>query len=324
MSQNIKKIANEHVNKTYGNLIQLDDPLYLVSDELWNVNLKCLYPKIIVDDNIPPNRELYFVTFSNLGTVKVNKNMEIVYHTSRKEVLNNIDNNENIYNDRLEKIIIKASSSNLVFTPTVQHFLNPLRRILSTILLTGKITSDEIRVFPNIDRAHEWIYLLEQSEIIKKTKRGYEYDSMWTMLLDESNNIHKNFITKIEKTFRLPRDKDTLLLNLIMSYILEEHFSYIREVMQLKGISRILNVNSIYYRPCINSEKTLKFKPNTILYEYNKRYTKLQFPLISSTITELMSVGLLNYNDGLLNGSDIHLNAMMKLEPAKQISLQAV
>jgi len=321
--QNIKKISNEHVNKTYGNLIQFDDPSYLETNELWNVNLKSLYPKIIVDDATPPVRELYFVTFSNLGTVKIDENMEIVNYPSRKEVLKNIDNNMKIYDDRLERIIIKASSSNLIFTPTIQHFLNPLRRILSTILLTGKIASDDIDVFTKSDRMYEWIYLLEQSDIVKKTKRGYEYSSMWTMLLDESNNIRTNFILKLEKTSQLPRDKETITLNLIMSYILEEHFSYIRKVMRLKGISRILNINNIYYRPCINSEKILNFKPTSILYEYNRRYNNLQFPLISSTITELMSVGLLNYKDGLLNGSDTHLDEMMKLEPTKQITLPA-
>ena len=324
MAKNIKKIANEHVSKTYGNLIQYDDPSFSEINELWNVNLKSLYPKIIIDDNIPPTREMYFVTFSNLGNIKINNNFEIVSYTSRKEILNNIDNNLKIYNDRLERIIIKSSSSNLIFTPTLQHFFNPLRRILSTILLTGKITSDEISVFPKTDRAYEWIYLLEQSDIVKKTKNGFEYSNMWTMLLNESNNIRKNFILKLERTTRLPRDKDTILLNLIMSYLLEEYFTYIRDVMHLRGISRIINVNSTYYRPCVNSEKILKFKPTTILYEYNKMYPNLKFPLISSAITELMSVGLLNYKDGLLDGSDIHLSEMMKFELSKQISLLTV
>ena len=87
MAKNIKKIANEHINKTYGNLIQYDDPSFSEINKLWNVNLKSLYPKIIIDDNIPPIREMYFVTFSNLGNIKTN----IKILLDAKTVFNTLD-----------------------------------------------------------------------------------------------------------------------------------------------------------------------------------------------------------------------------------------
>jgi len=320
--ESVRKMAKEHVRKTYGNLIQFDDPVYDDDNAEWNINLKSNYPKIIFDDSDPPVRELFFVKLSSLGKIKISDD-EILYYTPRKNVVNNIKDNMNIWIDRVERVIIKASANNLVFTPTIQHYLNPLRRILSTILLTGNITSTELNRLPKSERAYDWLQLLLNENIVAKTNNEYQYGSMWTMLKDRIGKPDDEFIkmynlTSLEK---ISRDNQILLLHLIMSYVLEENSGYIRKVMNLKSMNRLINVNNVYYRPCLNSEKLLRFKPRTILYEYSKAYGNLAFPLISSTLTELISVGLMQYRNGLIEGSERHLDAMIKLEPPSQVSL---
>ena len=320
----VRELVKDHVRRTYGNLIQYDDPMYDDGNEEWSVNLKSNYPKIIVDGSDPPVRELFFVKLSSLGKIKVH-DKEILYYTPRKNVVNNIKDNMNIWRDRVERVIIKASASNLVYTPTVQHYLNPLRRILSTILLTGNITSTELDRFPKSERAYDWLQLLLNENIVAKTSDGYQYGSMWTMLKDRVGRPDDEFVKMYGLTSldRMSRDDQILLIHLIMSYILEENSGYIRKVMNLKSMNRLLNVNNVYYRPCLNSEKLLRFKPRTILYEYSKAYGNLAFPLISSTLTELISVGLMHYRDGLIEGSERHLETMIKLEPPSQVSLPA-
>lgn len=322
--ETVSKMVKDHVRLTYGNLIQCDDQIYDDDNEEWNINLKSNYPKIIVDDSDPPVRELFFVKLSSLGKIKIHDD-EILYYTPRKNVINNIKDNMNIWIDRVERVIIKASASNLVFTPTIQHYLNPLRRILSTILLTGNITSTELNRLPKSERAYDWLQLLLNENIVAKTNNGYQYGSMWTMLKDRIGKPDDEFIKMYNLTSldKISKDNQILLLHLIMSYILEENSGYIRKVMNLKSMNRLLNVNNVYYRPCLNSEKLLRFKPRTILYEYSKAYGNLAFPLISSTLTELISVGLLQYSNGLIEGSERHLDAMIKLEPPSQVSLPA-
>ena len=324
MMETVSKMVKDHVRLTYGNLIQCDDQIYDDDNEEWNINLKSNYPKIIVDDSDPPVRELFFVKLSSLGKIKIHDD-EILYYTPRKNVINNIKDNMNIWIDRVERVIIKASASNLVFTPTIQHYLNPLRRILSTILLTGNITSTELNRLPKSERAYDWLQLLLNENIVAKTNNGYQYGSMWTMLKDRIGKPDDEFIKMYNLTSldKISKDNQILLLHLIMSYILEENSGYIRKVMNLKSMNRLLNVNNVYYRPCLNSEKLLRFKPRTILYEYSKAYGNLAFPLISSTLTELISVGLLQYSNGLIEGSERHLDAMIKLEPPSQVSLPA-
>jgi len=95
----VRELVKGHIRRTYGNLIQFDDPVYDDGNEEWSVNLKSNYPKIIVDDSDPPVRELFFVKLSSLGKIKVHDN-EIQYHTPRKSVVNNIKDNMNVRMER--------------------------------------------------------------------------------------------------------------------------------------------------------------------------------------------------------------------------------
>ena len=258
-----------------------------------------------------------------MGKVVINEEGSIVQYSSRNTILEQLNKYLNIWSDRVEQVIIKASSNNLAFSPTIQHFLNPVRRIISTILLTGEISNKDLNAFPKTDRALEWIYLLQNLEIIKQTEYGYKYGDMWSMLYDSTSSLEKKLKERYYQldTILHTYNRASLFQYLIMSYLLEENYGYIKDVMNLKGISRILNVNTCYYKPCLEAQKLLQFKPKTILFNYTREYGKLKFPLISSAIMELITVGLLEYKKGLLYGSEPHFEQMLNLEPSRQISL---
>ena len=318
----VEQIANKYRLQNYGNLVMSSPPIK--EKNKWIFNLKSAYPKIIIDDSDPPIRDLYFVNLNNIGKLVYNSEGQLIESTSRDMLVDRIDSYLNIWDNRVEKIIIKASSNNLAFSPTIQYLFNPIRRIISTILLTGKISDLELTHFPKADRASEWAKMLESLELIERVEYGYKYGDMWTMLYERANKIRENEKDEFHQLMKynlLSFTKDTILNHLILSHTLEENYTFIKDVMNMKGINRVLNVNNLYYKPCIEAEKLLNYRPKTILYNYNKFYPKVQFPLISSTIMELVSIGLFELKNGSLIGNQQRFEKMMEYEPSNQISL---
>lgn len=320
----IEHIAKSYRIRNYGNLIRSDPPSRDKTESKWIVNLKSLYPRFIVDDGDPPTRELYFLTLENLGNITFDLNGKILGSTPRKLVVNRINDYMNIWKSRVDRAIIKACSSKLVFSPTIKYFLNPLRRIISTIMLNGKITYQELEWFPNTKRAYEWIKLLQTATIIEDYESSYQYGDMWTEFYKRASSIRNNSNDEYHYIFKdnLPSfNRHSIFEHLILSYILEENFPYIQDIMNLTQINTVVNTNNTFYKPCIISKKLLTFKPQTILYNYNKHYPKQKLTLISSAIMELVSIGLLSYRNKMLYGDENRFNKMLQYEPSKQIIL---
>lgn len=322
----IEQIAKTFRVQNYGNLIRSDSPVQDKTGIKWTVNLKSLYPRFIVDDSEPPVRELYFVTFNQLGNITLDLEGKVISSTPREVVINRLNDYKNIWKNRVENAIIKACSSYLVFSPTIKYFLNPLRRVVNTIMLTGKITFQELKWFPNTSRAYEWSRLLLESQIISEYENGYQYGDMWSGFYERANSIRINDEDEYHDIFRenLPSfNRHSIFEHLVMSYILEDNFPYIQDVMNLTQMNTVVNTNNTFYRPCLESRRLLTFTPNSIVFNYNKFYPDQKLALISSSIMELVSVGLLTLEDGQLSGNKNRLNKMLELGPAKQVSLSA-
>ena len=147
---------------------------------------------------------------------------------------------------------------------------------------------------------------------------------MWSWLFDKASiikNDPKNDYYKYIKDKMQLHNKETIFNYITMSYILEENYRYIKDTMNLKGMNRVINVNNVYYKPCMEANKLLKFKPKSILFNYNRYYPEVKFPSISSAIMELISIGLFEYKNGYLMGSEYHLNEMLAQSPTTQTIL---
>lgn len=318
----IERRANKYRLQNYGNLVMSDPPIK--EENEWIFNLKSAYPKIVVDDGDPPIRELFFINLNNIGKLVYNFDGRLLDSTSRGKIIDRIDDFLNVWEKRVEKIIIKACSNNLVFSSTIAHFLTPLRKIISTITFMGRISNIELNKFPNIDRAYEWVTILESENILEKTDYGYKYGSMWSTLYDRANKIkddERDEFHQIIKNNIISFTRDTIVHYIIISYVFQEHYSFIKEMMRLKGINRVLNINNLYYKPCIQAEKLLTFKPKTILYNYQKFYSNIEFSGISNSIWELVTIGLLEYKNDKIIGNEERFEKMLELEPSKSVSL---
>lgn len=321
----INQIVNSYRIGNYGNLIK-SDPVYLdQTGKEWIAILKSNYPRFIVDDNDPPSRELYFITLDNLGSIRLNEEGKLLQATPREIVVNRIDDYLTIWKNRVETAIIKACSNELVFSPTIKYFLNPLRRIISTVLLAGIITHQEIK-WLNTDSAYQWIHLLLTSKILDEYENGYKYGDMWSEFYKKATMISNNEDKEYYEIFikNMPSfNRNSIFEHLIMAYMLEENFTYIQDIMNITQINAVINMNNAFYKPCIESQKLLIFRPQTIVSYYNRNYPDQKLALLSSAIMELVSIGLLYLRDGKLYGDETRFKKMMKLHPSKQISLPA-
>ncbi len=309
----------------YGNLV-LSDPPSPNSDETeWISNLKSRYPRFIINENEdPPSRELYFISLENLGSIHVDLEGKLLQSTPRELVVKRIHDYLTVWNGKVENAIMKACSSTLVFSPIIKYYLNPLRRIIATLLLEGRISNQEIKWLPNVERGYQWILLLKTAQMIEEYENGYKYGDMWTEFYNEANailNDPKNEYNIIFKANLQSLNVNSVFEHLIMSYMLKENFSYIQDVMNLTQMNTVINFNNAFYKPCLESRKLLSLKPNTVLNYYNRAYPEQKLVTVSSAIMDLVSIGLLNLRDGTLSGNEKRFEKMLELNPSAQLSL---
>jgi hypothetical protein len=310
--------------QNYGNLILSDKPRLNPEETEWISTLLSRYPRIIVDDKEPPSRELYFITLENLGIISLDKKGNITEATPRNVVVQRIKENLEIWSSRVELAILKACSSTLIFSPTVKYYLNPLRRIIATLLLSGNITKKEIGWLPNEERALQWIFLLKTAKFVEEYQEGYKYGDLWAEFIKKSNKIIVDPEDEYHPIFKenlQSFNRNSVFEHLVMSYMLEENFSYIQDVMNLHHMNTVINMNNAFYKPCLISGKLLSMKPKTVLNYYNKFYPEQKFVQVSSTIMDLVSIGLLNLQEGKLHGNDNRFQKMLEYRPPKQVAL---
>lgn len=324
MSQIEKNITSYCMNN-YGNLVLSDPPSPNPDETEWTSILKSRYPRFIINENEdPPSRELYFISLENLGSIHVDKGGKVIKSTPREIVVKRIKDYLTVWNGKVENAIMKACSSTLVFSPIIKYYLNPLRRIVATLLLTGRISNQEIKWLPNVERGYQWILLLKTAHMVEEYENGFKYGDMWAEFYNKANAIlndpedEYNIIFKDNLT---SLNRNSVFEHLIMSYMLEENFSYIQDVMNLTQMNTVINFNNAFYKPCLESRKLLSLKPNTVLNYYNRTYPKQKLVTASSAIMDLVSIGLLHLREGKLHGNEDRFEKMLELNPSAQLSL---
>ena len=324
MSQ-IEKNITSYCMSNYGNLVLSDPPIPNSDETEWTSILKSRYPRFIINENEdPPSRELYFISLENLGSIHVDKDGKVINSTPREIVVKRIKDYLTVWNGKVENAIMKACSSTLVFSPIIKYYLNPLRRIVATLLLTGRISNQEIKWLPNVERGYQWILLLKTAHMVEEYENGFKYGDMWAEFYNKANAILNDPEDEYNIIFKAnlqSLNRNSVFEHLIMSYMLKENFSYIQDVMNLTQMNTVINFNNAFYKPCLESRKLLSLKPNTVLNYYNRTYPEQKLVTASSAIMDLVSIGLLHLREGKLHGNEDRFEKMLELNPSAQLSL---
>jgi len=230
----VRKYAIQH----YGNLISVEEPEFDSIDKTWVAELRSDYPRIIQDDRSPNEPVLKFLSLRRLGTIRIGENLEPSEATSRETCVNNLSYFLDMWQERAERIIVKASSDNLAKINEARWVLGKIGTIISRLKLNNVILDSELDALPikEAGKLRRYLQLLEGLDIVNHKDHGYSYGNMFTELSVKTKNDFETLNTAI------------------LSHIIKERYSALRETFGISQLETFVHVDSCYYRPALEAE----------------------------------------------------------------------
>lgn len=265
--EQVKKEARRHVLWHFGNLVSVEEPIRDKKEELWKVELKTDYPRIIKNDS-PEERFVKTLRIRNLGTLYLNDKLAVVksLSTPRARTVEYLKTRLRTWEERAENIIVEASALQLANTGTAQVFLHPIKTILANFLEEkgAIITVDGLDRLRKTERYLQWIRLLEELDLVRKEDEGYSHGNIFTELRRQSND-------------------DQTFLTAVIAYVIRERYSVLKEVFNLRQLETLVHLDGCYYRPAMEARRILRQKAESLYSRYiaNYRYrSRIELPAI--------------------------------------------
>ena len=291
----VRKYAIQH----YGNLISVDEPEFDSRDKTWVAELRSDYPRIIHDDRSPNERILKFLSLRRLGTIRIGENLEPLEATSRETCVNNLSCFLDMWQERAERIIVKASSDNLANINEARWVLGKIGTIISRLKLNNVILDSELNALPTKEagKLRRYLQLLEGLDIVNHKDDGYSYGNMFTELSVKTKNDFEKLSTAI------------------LSHIIKERYSALRETFGISQLETFVHVDSCYYRPALEAERLIywnvdSFTDHCAMFYGNKSKVYFRLPYI---LEELVNVKALEYEDKFYFGNEELFKQMQTL-----------
>jgi len=289
----VRRYAIQH----YGNLISVDDPEFDTTDKTWVAELRSDYPRIVHDDRSPNDRILKFLSLRRLGTVKIGENLEPIEATSRDECVDNLDNLLALWQERAERIIIKASADNLARIPEAKWIMGKIGTIISRLYRQDTIFDTQIEGLHKREetKVKRYLQLLETLEIVRHEGDHYTYGNMFTGLATNCKNFEE-------------------LSTAILSHIIKERYSALRETFGISQLETFVHVDSSYYRPALEADRLVYWTADSFEHHYAESYgrkprTIFKIPYI---LEELVNVDALKREDKYYFGNISLFKEMQK------------
>lgn len=303
-----KSVVQSYVRHHYGNLISVGEPEFDKSEKQWVAELLSDYPRIIHDDRHPNDRTLKFLSLRRLGFVRVGANLATssITATSRDDCVDNLTSYLRMWQARADRIIIRASSDNLARTNSAQVFLGKIGTIVSRLRSKDMIFDSEIDAFPPKEaaRMRRYLELLEGLEIVSHKDKGYSYGNMYTQLCSGVKD-------------------STELSTVILSHIIKERYSALKEAFGISQLEPVAHVDSLYYRPAIQADELMYWKFDSFersckMFYPNRSKICFRLPFI---LDELVNVQALKFEDNLYFGNDALWKEIRKEADMNEFSL---
>ncbi|MGA2680321.1 MAG: hypothetical protein ABSF44_00810 [Candidatus Bathyarchaeia archaeon] len=289
MGMSVKSVIRNYAIQHYGNLISVGEPEFDPEGKGWIAELQSDYPRIIHDDRCPEERIVKFLSLRRLGAIKVAENLQSIEATSRDDCVNNLSDYLNIWQERAEKIIVKASSDKLAKTNEAKFFLGKIGMIISRLKWNKTIPDSDIDALPIKEaiKLRKYLQLLESLEIVEHENNRYSYGNMFTELCVGTDNDPEKLNTSI------------------LSHIIKTRYSALRETFGISQLETVVHVDSCYYRPALEAEELIYWKKDSFEHHIAMLYgtkSKVYFRL-PYVLEELVNVKAIEYQDNLYFGN---------------------
>jgi hypothetical protein len=300
MEMSVKSVIRNYAIRHYGNLISVGEPEFDPEGKAWIAELQSDYPRIIHDDRYPEERILKFLSLRRLGAIRVGENLQSIEATSREDCVNNLSGYLNLWQERVERIIVKASSDNLANTIEAKMFLGKIGAIISRLKWNKVILDSEIDAFPikKAGKLKRYLQFLESLEIVEHKDNAYSYGNMFTELSHDPR-IGNNF----EK-----------LNTAILSHIIKTRYSALIETFGISQLETVVHVDSCYYRPALEAEELIYWNKDSFEHHIRMLYGSksnvyFRLPYI---LEELVNTKAIEYQDELYFGNEALFKEMQK------------
>jgi len=297
----IKKYAVDH----YGDLIIPDKPIFNDETKIWKTQLRSTYPRIITDD-ISGEVLVGFLDLKDLGTIRLNDNLQVIDATSSEKCDEQLSNRLDLWKQQTERIVISASSEVFAKIEESIHVLNPLELILDQLFRTVedneiKILDSDIHEQHNPDRIMQYVELLLELDLVRRVQGGYVHGNAYVGLLEDTNNS-KNLKT------------------LLLSYIIKQKYSILRQVFGITQLEPYVHLANTYYSASLEAEKLIHISQSHLYQRYQGFYKKISKWAFESNLNKLVDKGALQYSDDYLVGNKEYFDNMLQMKEKIQLN----
>jgi len=292
--QEVRKYAIQH----YGNLISVGEPRFDSRTKTWSAELKSDYPRVIHDDRSPNERILKFLSLRRLGEIKLGENLQPIESTTRDTCIRNLTSFLAMWQERAERIIVMVSSDHLARTNEAQGILAKIGMIISNLSYREVISEKEIAFFPpkQETKMRRYLRFLEGLDLVREIEEGYTYGNLFTELQRRTHGNVQEFKTAI------------------LSYIIRERYSALKETLGISQLEPFVHVDSCYYKPTLEAEKLLYWTGDSIIGYYTKIYGRKSPLRVRYVLDELVNVKALEHEDKYYFGNEELFSQMLKLK----------
>ena len=308
MEMSPKLAIRRYVIQHYGNLISINDPEFDMTDKTWTAELLSDYPRIVHDDRSPNDRILKFLSLRRLGTIKIGEDLQPIEATSREACVSNLSNLLDLWQERAERIIVKASADNLARIHEAKWIMGKIGTIISRLYRKETIPDAQIESLHVKEEAkiRRYLKLLETLEIVNHEEDHYTYGNMFASLSAGTSNFEE-------------------LSTAILSFIIKERYSALRETFGISQLETFVHVDSSYYRPALEADRLIYWTLDSFEHHYAESYGHVSGRLfkIPYILEELVNVDALKHEDKYYFGN-LSLFKEMQRQKAEMADLSSI
>jgi len=288
----------KYVSRNYGNLISVGGPTFDDRTKTWLAELRSDYPRIIHDDRSPNERTLKFLSLGRLGTIRFEeKNLNPIEVTPREICIQNLSSFLDMWQERAERIIVKASSDHFARINEAQWVLAKVGMIITNLLQREIILNEELASqSPNSEsKIKRYLKLLEGLDIVRHVDEGYTYGNLFVELRSRTPSV-REFKTAI------------------LSHLIRERYPTLRELFGISQLETFVHVDSCYYRPALEAEKLPYWTSDSIIDCYTRLYGRKSPLRLTYILGELVEVRALEHEDKYYFGNEELFSQMLDLK----------
>jgi plasmid maintenance system killer protein len=228
----------------------------------------------------------------NIGSLIYTNKGDLIEYPERLECDLAVKERLNYWREKLEKIIISATSEQIARITRYSNFWNPINFIISSIVYNEKVHKEDFQKSKprNIMR---YLQLLEHLDLINQKENIYDFTPEVSLKYDALQDDEK-------------------LKEWILSILIEKRYKIIRDVFNITQLTPLIKTENVYYIPSLNADELLYKSLDSLTRYYAEWYDNKVSKLdVQYWLRDLVKVDVMQYEDDYYFGNDKMFKKMM-------------